>query len=149
MLIERAAVLTLADGCRLVADIYRPAAPQRVPAALERTPGGLPGAAVDLAAGPAAKPPRPGGRPAPGGPRAHRRGRDPGRPTANLFAAGHRVRLEIAGSNFPRFDINPNCDPRLRAMEHACVARTSVHMGPALPSRLLLQPLRIEQLPVS
>ncbi|WP_101573488.1 CocE/NonD family hydrolase [Brevibacterium sp. 239c] len=28
--------------------------------------------------------------------------------TANLFAAGHRIRVDIAGSNFPHFDINPN-----------------------------------------
>jgi uncharacterized protein len=29
-------------------------------------------------------------------------------PTANLFKAGHRLRLDLAGSNFPHFDINPN-----------------------------------------
>ena len=29
-------------------------------------------------------------------------------PTSNLFKAGHRVRLDIASSNFPRFDVNPN-----------------------------------------
>ena len=28
--------------------------------------------------------------------------------TANVFKAGHRVRLEISSSNFPRFDRNPN-----------------------------------------
>ncbi|MCY4626772.1 MAG: CocE/NonD family hydrolase, partial [Acidobacteria bacterium] len=29
-------------------------------------------------------------------------------PTANRFQAGHRIRLEISSSNFPRFDPNPN-----------------------------------------
>src|SRR5205823_4349217 len=29
-------------------------------------------------------------------------------PTANLFRRGHRLRLDIAGSNFPPFDVNPN-----------------------------------------
>lgn len=29
-------------------------------------------------------------------------------PTANLFRRGHRLRLDIAGSNFPHFDVNPN-----------------------------------------
>ena len=29
-------------------------------------------------------------------------------PTSNLFKAGHRIRLDIASSNFPRFDVNPN-----------------------------------------
>jgi hypothetical protein len=28
--------------------------------------------------------------------------------TSNLFAAGHRIRVEISSSNFPRFDRNPN-----------------------------------------
>ena len=29
-------------------------------------------------------------------------------PAANLFRRGHRLRLDIAGSNFPHFDVNPN-----------------------------------------
>jgi putative CocE/NonD family hydrolase len=29
-------------------------------------------------------------------------------PTANIFKAGHRIRLDISSSNFPRFDVNPN-----------------------------------------
>jgi predicted acyl esterase len=29
-------------------------------------------------------------------------------PIANLFRRGHRLRLDIAGSNFPHFDVNPN-----------------------------------------
>ena len=28
--------------------------------------------------------------------------------TANLFKAGHKIRLEVSSSNFPRFDRNPN-----------------------------------------
>ncbi len=28
--------------------------------------------------------------------------------TSNVFLKGHRVRLEISSSNFPRFDRNPN-----------------------------------------
>ena len=28
--------------------------------------------------------------------------------TSNLFKAGHRLRLEVSSSNFPRFDRNPN-----------------------------------------
>src|SRR5436190_6438421 len=53
----------------------------------------------------------------------YRQGRDklallePGKPeefeidlwvTANLFRSGHRIRLEVSSSNFPRFDRNPN-----------------------------------------
>ena len=29
-------------------------------------------------------------------------------PTANVFKKGHRIRIEISSSNFPRFDVNPN-----------------------------------------
>ena len=29
-------------------------------------------------------------------------------PTANLFKKGHRIRVDISSSNFPRFDVNPN-----------------------------------------
>jgi uncharacterized protein len=29
-------------------------------------------------------------------------------PIANLFRRGHRLRLDLAGSNFPHFDVNPN-----------------------------------------
>jgi putative CocE/NonD family hydrolase len=29
-------------------------------------------------------------------------------PTANVFKRGHRIRVDISSSNFPRFDVNPN-----------------------------------------
>lgn len=29
-------------------------------------------------------------------------------PTANVFKKGHRIRLDISSSNFPRWDVNPN-----------------------------------------
>ena len=29
-------------------------------------------------------------------------------PTANVFKKGHRIRLDISSSNYPRFDVNPN-----------------------------------------
>jgi len=29
-------------------------------------------------------------------------------PTANLFLPGHRIRLDISSSNFPKFDLNPH-----------------------------------------
>lgn len=57
-------------------------------------------------------------------------------PMSNRFAKGHRIRLEIAGSNFPHFDINPNTDWRTPGLG-PIVAENSVHLGPAL-SRLLL-----------
>jgi putative CocE/NonD family hydrolase len=35
--------------------------------------------------------------------------------TSNLFKAGHRIRLEVSSSNFPRFDRNPNTGHELFA----------------------------------
>lgn len=46
---------------------------------------------------------------------------------SNLFAAGHRLRVDLANSNWPRFDRNPE------APRHYTVA---VHCGPETPSRL-------------
>jgi uncharacterized protein len=59
-------------------------------------------------------------------------------PTSNLFKHGHRVRLDISSSNFPRFDVNPNTgEPPGRALGTR-VARNAVHVGPACPSHVIL-----------
>ena len=34
-------------------------------------------------------------------------------PTSNLFGAGHRIRVDVSSSNYPRFDINPNTGEHL------------------------------------
>ena len=59
-------------------------------------------------------------------------------PTSNLFKRGHRVRLDISSSNFPRFDVNPNTgEPQGRARGMR-MARNAVHVGPARPSHVIL-----------
>lgn len=58
-------------------------------------------------------------------------------PMSNVFGVGHRIRVEIAGSNFPHFDINPNSDWRI-ADDPPRVAQNGVHFGPGQSSRLLL-----------
>lgn len=63
-------------------------------------------------------------------------------PTANVFAVGHRIRLDIAGSNFPHYDINPNSDPTDRTMAHARRSITTIHTGGATPSHLTMRTLR-------
>lgn len=50
-------------------------------------------------------------------------------PVSNLFAPGHRVRIDVAGSNFPRFDVNPNTGEPLGQHTHTVVAHTEVHPG--------------------
>lgn len=60
--------------------------------------------------------------------------------TANLFRAGHRLRLEIASSNFPMFDVNPGTGARSRdaTMLGAFTATQAVFHDGTRPSRLLL-----------
>jgi putative CocE/NonD family hydrolase len=61
--------------------------------------------------------------------------------TCNVFKAGHRIRLDIASSNFPRFDINPNTgEPEGSAVGHK-LARNTVHVSATMPSRLILSVL--------
>jgi putative CocE/NonD family hydrolase len=59
-------------------------------------------------------------------------------PTSLLFARGHRIRLDVASSNFPRFDVNPNTGEPLNAHRHRRVARNAVYHDPAHPSHVLL-----------
>jgi hypothetical protein len=50
-------------------------------------------------------------------------------PTSNLFKRGHRIRLDISSSNFPKYDVNPNTgEPEGRANLRR-VATNSVHLG--------------------
>jgi putative CocE/NonD family hydrolase len=59
-------------------------------------------------------------------------------PTANLFKAGHRIRLDVSSSNFPRFDVNPNTGaPEGEGLDRR-VARNSVYLDAGRPSRLML-----------
>jgi putative CocE/NonD family hydrolase len=59
-------------------------------------------------------------------------------PTSNLFKAGHRIRLDVSSSNFPRFDVNPNTgEPEARS-RRARVACNTVHVGPTRKSHVLL-----------
>ncbi len=57
-------------------------------------------------------------------------------PTANRFAAGHRIRLDIASSNFPRFDVNPNTGAPAGVPSEAIKAQNRVYWGENCPSRV-------------
>ncbi len=59
-------------------------------------------------------------------------------PTANLFRAGHRIRLDIASSNFPHFDINPNTGAPAGVPSEPVVARNRVFFAPDRASQVLL-----------
>jgi putative CocE/NonD family hydrolase len=55
--------------------------------------------------------------------------------TANLFAAGHRIRLDVSSSNFPRFDVNPGTGGP-ETTRRRVVAVNEVHLSPEHPSWL-------------
>jgi putative CocE/NonD family hydrolase len=59
-------------------------------------------------------------------------------PIANLFKAGHRLRLDLAGSNFPHFDINPNSGEPEGSAAHPRVARSHIHVDRVRPSHVIL-----------
>jgi uncharacterized protein len=59
-------------------------------------------------------------------------------PTSNLFRRGHRIRLDISSSNFPRFDVNPNTgEPEGRSRRRQ-PAVNRVHVSPRYPSHVVL-----------
>jgi putative CocE/NonD family hydrolase len=58
-------------------------------------------------------------------------------PTSNRFMPGHRIRLDIASSNFPHFDVNPNTgEPEGRATSMR-VARNRIHLDRTRPSHAI------------
>ena len=58
--------------------------------------------------------------------------------TSHLFKTGHRVRVEISSSNFPRFDRNPNTGAPLGQDARLEAARQTVHHMEEYPSHIVL-----------
>ena len=58
--------------------------------------------------------------------------------TSNLFQAGHRIRLDISSSNFPRFDRNPNTGGVFGEDSKLLRAEQTILHDAAHPSRLVL-----------
>jgi putative CocE/NonD family hydrolase len=58
--------------------------------------------------------------------------------TSNLFAAGHRIRVDIASSNFPHYDVNPNTGEPLGLERRFSVANQTVFHDAARPSHIVL-----------
>jgi putative CocE/NonD family hydrolase len=62
--------------------------------------------------------------------------------TSNFFEPGHRIRLEISSSNFPRFDRNLNTGGNNYDETKGVVARNSVHHSKKYPSSVKLSVVR-------
>jgi putative CocE/NonD family hydrolase len=59
-------------------------------------------------------------------------------PTSLVFQRGHRIRLDISSSNFPRFDINPNTGEPLNNNRRTQVAENTVYLDTKHPSQIIL-----------
>jgi putative CocE/NonD family hydrolase len=59
-------------------------------------------------------------------------------PTSLVFKRGHRIRVDISSSNFPRFDVNPNTGEPLNKNTRWQVATNSIYDDAAHPSRIIL-----------
>jgi putative CocE/NonD family hydrolase len=59
-------------------------------------------------------------------------------PTSNVFKRGHRIRLDVSSSNFPRFDVNPNTGEPLNRHRRVVVATNTVYHDTQRPSRVIL-----------
>ncbi|MDH4107210.1 MAG: CocE/NonD family hydrolase [Gammaproteobacteria bacterium] len=62
-------------------------------------------------------------------------------PTANVFREGHRIRLDISSSNFPRFDVNPNTGEPLGQNRRRIAADNTVFHDRRRPSHIVLSVL--------
>ena len=58
--------------------------------------------------------------------------------TSHVFKAGHRIRLEVSSSNFPRFDRNPNTGHPIGADADLETAQQTIFHDQRYPSHLLL-----------
>ena len=58
--------------------------------------------------------------------------------TANVFKKGHRLRVDISSSNFPRFDVNPNTGEPLGQNRRWMVTDNTLYHGASTPSRIVL-----------
>ena len=59
-------------------------------------------------------------------------------PTACRFRQGHRIRVDISSSNYPRFDVNPNTGAAPGQDSLRCQAMNTLHHSAAWPSCILL-----------
>ena len=56
--------------------------------------------------------------------------------TSNYFTPGHRIRIEVSSSNFPRFERNLNTGGNNFDEAKGVVAHNKVHHSAAYPSQI-------------
>lgn len=62
--------------------------------------------------------------------------------TAYVFNTGHKLRVVISSSNYPRFDVNPNTGERIKGImtpnDPYLIANNSILVAPDYPSSIIL-----------
>ena len=64
--------------------------------------------------------------------------------TSNYFEAGHRIRIEVSSSNFPRFDRNMNTGGKNYDEVKSVIAHNAVHHSKQYPAEVKLTVVRKE-----
>ena len=59
-------------------------------------------------------------------------------PTSNIFKKGHRIRIDVSSSNYPKFDFNPNTGEPIGLNTQQIVANNTVYFSEKYPSHITL-----------
>lgn len=59
-------------------------------------------------------------------------------PCSNVFKKGHRIRVDISSSNFPRFDVNPNSGEPANNQRRTITAVNTIYHDREHPSHIVL-----------
>ncbi|MBI4278676.1 MAG: CocE/NonD family hydrolase [Armatimonadetes bacterium] len=59
-------------------------------------------------------------------------------PTSLFFAPGHRIRVDISSSNWPRFEVNPNTGEPIGQHRRVEIATNTIHHSRDYPSHIVL-----------
>jgi len=59
-------------------------------------------------------------------------------PTSNVFKTGHKIRVDISSSNFPRFDRNTNTGNNINSDSDLKIANQTIYHEPEMLSQIIL-----------
>ena len=59
-------------------------------------------------------------------------------PTSNIFNSGHKIRIDISSSNWPRFDVNPNTGQNLGSNRSSVIAKQTIYHSIDKSSHIIL-----------
>ena len=59
-------------------------------------------------------------------------------PTSNVFMSGHKIRVDISSSNFPRFDRNTNTGNNINSDSDLKIANQTIYHEAGMLSQIIL-----------